>query len=87
MFFLSGGWRGAAFANAFQTLVFMGMGMAFYFIIVQSLGGLEQAGKVPMRINDKGDMVQDYRYDPEAGELLANILLPRSLAKSQTFQI
>jgi SSS family solute:Na+ symporter len=68
-----GGSRGAAFANAFQTLVFMGMGMVAFYFIVQSLGGLEQAGKVPMRINEKGDVVQDFRYDPEAGELLANI--------------
>jgi SSS family solute:Na+ symporter len=67
-----GGSRGAAFANAFQTLVFMGMGMVAFYFIVQSLGGLEQAGKVPMRINEKADVVQDYRYDSEVGELLAN---------------
>ena len=79
-----GGSRGAAFANAFQTLVFMGMGMVAFYFIVQSLGGLEQAGKVPMRINDKGDMVQDYRYDPEAGELLANIP-PKIIGKVTNF--
>ena len=79
-----GGSRGAAFANAFQTLVFMGMGMVAFYFIVQSLGGLEQAGKVPMRINDKGDVVQDYRYDPEAGELLANIP-PKIIGKVTNF--
>ena len=79
-----GGSRGAAFANAFQTLVFMGMGMIAFYFIVQSLGGLEQAGKVPMRINEKGDMVQDYRYDPEAGELLANIP-PKIIGKVTNF--
>ena len=67
-----GGSRGAAFANAFQTLVFMGMGMIAFYFIVQSLGGLEQAGKVAMRVNEKGDVVQDYRYEPEAGGLLEN---------------
>ena len=79
-----GGSRGAAFANAFQTLVFMGMGMVAFYFIVQSLGGLEQAGKVPMRINEKGDVVQDYRYDPEAGELLANIP-PKFIGKVTNF--
>ena len=79
-----GGSRGAAFANAFQTLVFMGMGMVAFYFIVQSLGGLEQAGKVPMRINEKGDVVQDYRYDPEAGELLANIP-PKIIGKVTNF--
>ena len=79
-----GGSRGAAFANAFQTLVFMGMGMVAFYFIVQSLGGLEQAGKVPMRINEKGVVVQDYRYDPEAGELLANIP-PKIIGKVTNF--
>ena len=79
-----GGSRGAAFANAFQTLVFMGMGMVAFYFVVQSLGGLEQAGKVPMRINEKGDVVQDYRYDPEAGELLANIP-PKIIGKVTNF--
>ena len=79
-----GGSRGAAFANAFQTLVFMGMGMVAFYFVVQSLGGLEQAGKVPMRINDKGDMVQDYRYDPTAGELLSN-MPPKIVGKVTNF--
>ncbi len=79
-----GGSRGAAIANAFQTLVFMGMGMVAFYFIVQSLGGLEQAGKVSMRINEKGDVVQDYRYEPEAGELLANVP-PKIIGKVTDF--
>jgi SSS family solute:Na+ symporter len=66
-----GGSRGAAIANAFQTLVFMSMGVVAFYFIVYSLGGLEQAGKVPMRMTDDGSIVQDYRYDKEAGELVA----------------
>lgn len=58
-----GGSRGAAIANAFQTLVFMVMGIVAFYFVVQSLGGLEQAGKVPMRITESGDLVQDYRFD------------------------
>jgi len=67
-----GGSRGAAIANAFQTLVFMGMGIVAFYFVVQSLGGLEQAGKVPLRINNKGDVVQDYRYDQAIGQLVAH---------------
>lgn len=65
-----GGSRGAALANAFQTVVFMAMGIVAFYFIVQSLGGLEQAGKVPMRITEDGSLVQDYRFDQKAGILL-----------------
>ena len=65
-----GGSRGAALANAFQTVVFMAMGIVAFYFVVQSLGGLEQAGKVPMRITEDGSMVQDYRFDQKAGILL-----------------
>ena len=46
--------RGSGNANAFQTVVFMGMGIVAFYFVVQSLGGLEKAGSVPMRINEKG---------------------------------
>ena len=65
-----GGSRGAALANAFQTVVFMAMGIVAFYFVVQSLGGLEQAGKVPMRITEDGSLVQDYRFDQKAGVLL-----------------
>ena len=65
-----GGSRGTALANAFQTVVFMGMGIVAFYFVVQSLGGLEQAGKVPMRITEDGSLVQDYRFDQKAGILL-----------------
>lgn len=38
-----GGLRGTAWVNTFQTLVFMTLGAATFFIIVQRLGGLETA--------------------------------------------
>ena len=41
----------------------MVMGIVAFYFVVQSLGGLEQAGKVPMRITESGDLVQDYRFD------------------------
>jgi SSS family solute:Na+ symporter len=65
-----GGSRGTALANAFQTVVFMAMGIVAFYFVVQSLGGLEQAGKVPMRIAEDGSLVQDYRFDQKAGILL-----------------
>ena len=79
-----GGSRGAAIANAFQTLVFMGMGIVAFYFVVQSLGGLEQAGKVPMRITDMGDVVQDYRYDQAADQLVANEP-PKKIGKVSNF--
>ncbi len=67
-----GGSRGAAMANAFQTLVFMAMGVVAFYFIVQSLGGFVQAGSVPMRITESGVVVQDFRYNKELGQLVAN---------------
>lgn len=67
-----GGSRGAAYANTFQTIVFMIMGVVAFVYIIDGLGGLEQAGKVPARINEKGVIVQDYHFDKQTGELLKN---------------
>ena len=67
-----GGSRGAAYANTLQTIVFMIMGLVAFVFIIKGLGGLEQAGKVPARITETGAIVQDFRYDKEAGELKAN---------------
>lgn len=38
-----GGLRGTAWANTFQTLVFMGLGAVTFWVIVQKLGGLSKA--------------------------------------------
>ena len=58
-----GGSRGAAFANTFQTIVFMIMGLVAFTFIINALGGINNAGKVPARINEKGLIVQDYYFD------------------------
>lgn len=65
-----GGSRGAAFANTFQTLVFMVMGLVAFVFIVKGLGGLENAGKVPARITDTGAIVQEYGYDKDQKKLV-----------------
>ncbi len=56
----TGGSRGAAWANTFQTLVFMAMGIVAFSFIVNSLGGLRQASDIPMTVNDQGQLVQKY---------------------------
>ncbi|MEM0896974.1 MAG: sodium:solute symporter family protein [Verrucomicrobiota bacterium] len=61
----AGGSRGAAWANTFQTLVFMGMGVVAFIFITNSLGGLENADKVVARVTDKGTVVQEYGVNPE----------------------
>ncbi len=67
-----GGSRGAAYANTFQTIVFMIMGLVAFVFIVNALGGLDKSGKVPARITETGAIVQDFRYDNKAKELKAN---------------
>ena len=68
-----GGSRGAAFANTFQTIVFMIMGLVAFVFIINALGGINNAGKVPARINEKGLVVQDYQFDKQKAQLEANV--------------
>ena len=68
-----GGSRGAAFANTFQTIVFMIMGLVAFVFIINALGGVNNTGKVPARINDKGLVVQDYQFDKQNAQLTANV--------------
>lgn len=67
-----GGSRGAAYANTFQTLVFMVMGLVAFVFIVKALGGLDNAGKVPLRITEEGKIVQDYAFDKKSAQLVKN---------------
>ena len=67
-----GGSRGAAYANTFQTIVFMVMGVVAFVFIVKALGGIDNAGNVPARITEDGKVVQDFRYDKKAGKLVRN---------------
>jgi SSS family solute:Na+ symporter len=67
-----GGSRGAAFANTFQTIVFMIMGLVAFVFIINALGGINNAGKVPARIDEKGLVVQDYQFDKQKAQIEAN---------------
>jgi SSS family solute:Na+ symporter len=75
-----GGSRGAAFANTFQTLVFMVMGLVAFTFIVKGLGGLENAGNVPARISEKGTLVQEYGFNKEQKKLL-KLEEPKTIGK------
>jgi len=66
----AGGSRGAAWANTFQTLVFMCMGVVAFFFIVNKLGGIDEAGKVVARVSDEGTLVQEYGFDAEKQEVV-----------------
>ncbi|MCS1407340.1 MAG: Osmoregulated proline transporter OpuE [Verrucomicrobia subdivision 3 bacterium] len=67
-----GGSRGAAWANTFQTLVFMAMGVLAFFFIARSLGGFQQATALSAKFDNQGFLVQSHRYNPETGILLEN---------------
>ncbi|MGK0184703.1 MAG: SSS family solute:Na+ symporter [Verrucomicrobiales bacterium] len=86
----AGGSRGAAWANTFQTLVFMVMGVVAFGFIVKSLGGLENASNVVPRITDKGTVVQEYAVNAETHkvEKLAEPKVVASLVdKSRTAEL
>ncbi len=64
-----GGLRAAAWANAFQTLVFIAMGVLAFFLISRSLGGFGQATEATAQFDDSGQLVQTHRFDAETGTL------------------
>ncbi len=66
----AGGSRGAAWANTFQTLVFMGMGVVAFFFLVHSMGGLSQTAEIPAMITEDGKVVQRYAFDPESHRVI-----------------
>ena len=69
-YIFAGGSRGTAWANTFQTLVFMVMGVVAFVFIVDSLGGLKEAGKVPAAITAEGMVVQNYGFDPDSRKII-----------------
>ena len=67
-----GGSRGAAWANTFQTLVFMAMGLVAFVFIANSLGGARQATEQAARFDDQGQLIQTHRFDRESRSMQAN---------------
>jgi SSS family solute:Na+ symporter len=80
MYVFAGGSRGAAWANTFQTIVFMAMGVVAFFFIYDSLGGLQRAAEVPATITDDGRLVQTFTVDPDNGQVI-RLEEPKTIAR------
>jgi solute:Na+ symporter, SSS family len=65
-----GGSRGAAWANTFQTLVFMVMGLVAFLFISNALGGLSNAGNVVLEATSDGKLVQNYAINMKEKKLV-----------------
>lgn len=76
LYVFAGGSRGAAWANTFQTIVFMVMGLIAFCFIYNSLGGLKQAFEVPAAFTEDGKLVQRYAWDKEYG-LVKRLVQPK----------
>lgn len=72
MYVFAGGSRATAWANTFQTVVFMIMGVVAFVFISNSLGGLRNAAQIVLQTTDDGKLVQPYRLDLSTKELVPN---------------
>lgn len=66
----SGGSRGTVWANTFQTLVFMVMGVLAFALIAITLGGVSNATRIGMQIDAEGRAIQTHGIDAETHELI-----------------
>ena len=69
-YIFAGGSRAAAWANTFQTLVFMGMGLVAFVLIYNVLGQAGSPTNVAARVTEQGEVVQDYAFDKASGKLV-----------------
>jgi len=65
-----GGSRGTVWANAFQTMVFMGMGVAAFVLISGQLGGAANATRIGLQIDAEGRAIQTHGLDLSKHELV-----------------
>jgi len=65
-----GGSRGTVWANTFQTLVFMGIGVLAFLLIAGKLGGVANATKLGLQINAKGEAVQTHGFDRKTRKVI-----------------
>jgi SSS family solute:Na+ symporter len=68
-YIFAGGSRAAAWANTFQTIVFMVMGVVAFILIYNVLSQAGNPSNVAARVNEKGQVVQEYKYDKESRKL------------------
>jgi SSS family solute:Na+ symporter len=76
----SGGIRGTAWANAFQTLVFMILGCVTFLLIAQKLGGQDNLFSSLQSITAKVDARFTTRSELPKSEFLMYLLIPLSVA-------
>lgn len=69
-YIFAGGSRAAAWANTFQTLVFMAMGLVAFVLIYNVLGQAGSPTNVAARVTEQGAVVQDYSFDKASGKLV-----------------
>jgi len=69
-YIFAGGSRAAAWANTFQTLVFMIMGLVAFIFIYNVLNQAGNPTNVAARITEKGTVVQEYTFDKESRKLI-----------------
>lgn len=67
-----GGSRGTAWANAFQTLIFMIMGLVAFVFISKTLGGLKKAALLSAQFDDHGKLIQTHYFDEESRSMQLN---------------
>ena len=75
-----GGSRGTIWANTFQTLVFMVMGVVAFTMISATLGGASNASKIGMQIDPAGNAIQTHALDRETKQL-SKLEKPRILGR------
>jgi solute:Na+ symporter, SSS family len=76
----SGGIRGTAWANAFQTMVFVILGVITFALIAQKLGGQEDLLSSMQAVTSKVDQKFITRSDIPKSEFLMYLLIPLSVA-------
>lgn len=76
LYVTAGGLRGTAWANAFQTVVFMVLGAVTFWVVVRNFGGLTAAFE-QVRQADSGLLVRGDRVRPV--ELLSYMAIPLSV--------
>lgn len=81
MYVFAGGSRGAAWANTFQTAVFMVMGVIAFFFIYSAIGGLDRAAEVVAQVTADGKVVQNYGVVPGDVAKVEKLDTPKVVAR------
>ena len=69
-YIFAGGSRAAAWANTFQTIVFMVMGLVAFIFIYNVLNQAGNPTNVAARVTEQGTVVQEYAFDKESRKLV-----------------